>query len=346
MNTATKALLALLPFFPLVLASAAPEPGPASTKATPLETGVFRWRSSQPLVWAARTNQADPEVSIKDPTLVFHDGKWHMFATVRMRSGKVDTGYLSFSDFKDAGTATLHILGLHGEYYCAPQVFYFTPHRKWYLVYQLADKTRTPPFGPCFSTSATIDDPKAWTKPQPMITNAPAKPKWLDFWVICSGDKAHLFYTSLDGHMWRRETRISDFPFGWSEQTLAIQGDIFEASHTYKLKGQDQFLTLIEAQGRGNRYYKAYVAKGLAGPWRELAASQEKPFASSANVTQPFAWTASISHGELLRSSNDETLEVDPVHLRFVFQGASNEEYNRAYGAIPWRLGLLEQVAD
>ena len=36
-----------------------------------------------------------------------------------------------------------------------------------------------------------------------MVTNAPPEPKWLDFWVICDEQKAHLFYTSLDGRLWR-----------------------------------------------------------------------------------------------------------------------------------------------
>ena len=176
-----------------------------------------------------------------------------------------------------------------------------------------------------------------------MVTNAPAKPKWLDFWVICDQAKAHLFYTSLDGQMWRRETKKSDFPVGWSEPVLALRGDIFEASHTYKLKGRSEYLTIIEAQGGGRRYYKAYLAQRLEGPWRGLADSLAKPFAADANVQQEPEWTASISHGELLRAGVDETMEVDPARVRFVFQGASDQEYRgQSYGAIPWRLGILE----
>ncbi len=175
-----------------------------------------------------------------------------------------------------------------------------------------------------------------------MVTNAPPEPKWLDFWVICDSAKAHLFYTSLDGNMWRRETRLADFPFGWSEQKLAIHGDIFEASHTYKIKGRDEYLTVLEAQGDRRRYYKAYIADRLDGEWRGLADSREKPFAALSNVRQDSAWTANISHGELIRSGVDEHLEIDPGSMRFVFQGASDAEYRQNYGAIPWRLGILE----
>jgi len=176
-----------------------------------------------------------------------------------------------------------------------------------------------------------------------MVTNAPAKPKWLDFWVICDEKKAHLFYTSLDGHMWRRETSKSDFPFGWSEQELALRADIFEASHTYKLKDRNQYLTVIEAQGGGRRYYKAYLADRLEGPWNGLADTLVKPFAAHSNVEQEAEWTTNLSHGELIRAGVDEFMEVDPANLRFVFQGASDKEYRgQGYGGIPWRLGMIE----
>ncbi len=56
-------------------------------------------------------------------------------------------------------------------------------------------------------------------------------------------------------------------------------------------------------------------------------------------------WTDSISHGELLRSGIDEHLDVDPRDLQFLFQGVLEaDRQGKAYGAIPWRLGLLRSV--
>lgn len=334
----------LLIGFSAILAAAAQSPAEDAARA--LEDGLFSWKASGPLIDIGPGREAaDPHVSIKDPSFVFHEGRWHLFATVRMKSGRVDIEYLSFPDWKQAEGAPRHLLALHDQYYCAPQVFFFAPHGKWYLVYQLADKSRTPPFGPCFSTSGNLADPKSWTRPRPMVSHAPEKPKWLDFWVICDARKAHLFYTSLDGRMLRRETRKSDFPFGWSEEHVALRGDIFEASHTYKLKGREQYLTIVEAQADRRRYYKAYLADRLEGPWKPLADTLDKPLAAASNVRQASEWTANISHGELVRSGVDETMEVDPANLRFVFQGASDEEYRgHGYGGIPWRLGMLEMV--
>lgn len=330
----------------ICLLSALPVAGGQAAEIDAWQTGDFRWRSSGPLIDVANgLNAADPHVALKDPSVVLHEGRWHLFGTLRKKSGTVCMQYLSFTNWSEANSAARHEVTFTREYHCAPQVFYFTPHRRWYLIHQLADPARTPAFGPNFSTTTKLTDPKSWSPPQPMVTNAPPEPKWLDFWVICDDAKAHLFYTSLDGHMWRRETKLQDFPLGWSEQTLALKGDIFEASHTYKLSGRSQYLTVIEAQAPGRRYYKAYLADRLEGPWQPLADTLARPFAATENVSQTPPWTASISHGELLRAGVDERMEIEPSRLRFVFQGASEQDYRgTGYGGIPWRLGLLEQI--
>src|SRR5262249_14428512 len=91
---------------------------------------------------------------------------------------------------------------------------------------------------------------------------------------------------------------------------------------------------------------KAYLADRLDGEWKPLAASKENPFASSKNTAHSGThWTDSISHGELVRVGHDETLEVDPAKLQFLFQGVSDAaRKGKPYGEIPWRLGILEPV--
>src|SRR5262245_51050846 len=307
----------------------------------------FNWTTSDALIDVGVGKTApDPHVSIKDPSFIFHEGAWHLFTTVRMKSGRVDMEYLSFQDWNDANKAERHILNLHNQYNCAPQIFYFTPHKKWYMVYQRGDTNAAVKFGPCFSTTDKIGDPKSWTKPQMMITNFTTAPKWIDFWVICDDSKAYMFYTSNDGHMWRREAAKANFPYGWSDAELALKGDIFEASHTYRIKGTTQYLTVIEAIGNNRRYYKAYIANKLDGEWSSLGDTMEKSFAAAEkNVRQEKPWTTNISHGELVRSGIDENMEIDPAHLKFVYQGAADDEYRgRNYGQIPWRLGLLEEA--
>jgi hypothetical protein len=144
--------------------------------------------------------------------------------------------------------------------------------------------------------------------------------------------------------MWRSTAKLTDFPRGWGRPEVVLEGDIFEASHTYRLRGLDRFLTVVEAQGPGGRrYYKAYLADRLDGKWTPLAATREKPFAAPVNVRQEGKpWTESFSHGELLRAGTDERLEVEPGRLRFLFQGVSDaDRQGKPYGDIPWKLGLL-----
>ncbi len=329
----------------LTLAPAAP-PG-----RTPPLAGRWEWAVSPPLVSpAARPD--DPCFGVKDPSVVFFGGRWHLFCTIRSKKRARQIEYRSFADWKEAYRAAPHVLKLTEKDFCAPQVFYFSPQKRWYLVYQVVDNARRPNHYPVYSTSTDLADPGSWTKPVELFPTHPDNVReWIDFWVICDDARAHLFFTSLDGRLWRSETRKEDFPAKWSRPAVALRGDFFEAGHTYRLRGLDKYLTLVEAlDGKDSatcrRYYQAYLADRLDGPWRPLAASKERPFAGPAN-TRPrgAAWADSFSHGELLRAGHDEMLEVDPDNLRFVFQGVSDRaRAGKKYGEIPWRLGLLEPV--
>jgi len=308
--------------------------------------GEFRWTYGTPMLEARAVDGAE-FISVKDPSIVRDGDKWHLFCTVRGPKRTHAIVHSSFREFREANAAPRHILACHPGYFCAPQVFYFTPQKKWYLVCQAADPVwGEPAYRPAFSTTTNVGDPNSWVGLQPMFEKQPENVKaWLDFWVICDESKAHLFFTSLDGRMWRCETSLAQFPKGWSVPAVALTGDLFEASHTYRVKGRKQYLTLIEAQsGHGWRYYKAYLADKLEGPWQPLAAERDKAFASMRNVKPAGeAWTDVISHGELRRIGSDEKLEVDPANLRFVFQGVLDKDrQGKGYGAIPWKLGLLE----
>ncbi|MEK7686200.1 MAG: non-reducing end alpha-L-arabinofuranosidase family hydrolase [Verrucomicrobiota bacterium] len=344
-HLAVPLLIALIISTGMTPAKAA-EPAGQERAIDDLLAGRFNWTVSRPLLAPAQRPE-DTCQSVKDPTIVFHEGRWHLFCTIRSQKRTHQIEYLSFTDWKEADKATRHILKICDGYFCAPQVFCFTPHKKWYLLFQTSDKTRKLELQPAFSTTSTLGDPKSWSKPTLLFAEHPDNVKaWIDFWIICDDTRAHLFFTSLDGQMWRAETKLSAFPGGWDKPSVVLRGDIFEASYTYRLKGLDKFLTLVEAQNSGRRYYKAYLADTLDGEWRPLADTREKPFASPINVRDTgLDWTDSFSHGELLRSGCNENLEIDPANLRFLFQGVSDQERSgKKYGEIPWRLGILETV--
>jgi hypothetical protein len=247
-------------------------------------------------------------------------------------------------------SSTRHILKCRDGYFCAPQVFYFHPHEKWYLVYQVIQEERTPGLQPAYSTTDNLEDPTSWTQAELFFPEGPeGVSKWIDFWVICDDERAYLYFTSLDGHMWRMSTAIGDFPRNFGDYELALKADIFEASHTYRLMGMDRhkYITIVEAirnkPPKGRRYYVAYLAETLDGEWHKFASSEDKPFASFENVHQPEGrWTDYISHAELIRSGHDERMLVDPENFQLLFQGVTDgEAAGKKYGEIPWRLGLL-----
>ena len=329
----------IIPIF-LILVPLLGGPGNAIT----LLEGDFNWQITDPVLSPA-DRPDDPCYSVKDPTVVWYQDRWHLFCTIRSQKRTHQIEYVSFKNWEEAATAKRHILKINDGYFCAPQVFYFTPHRKWYLIHQTSEPSRKPSLQPAFSTTADIGDPDSWSKPTLLYKEHPKNVNaWIDFWIICDESKAHLFFTSLDGKMWRSETKLADFPFEWNEPAVVLRDDIFEASHTYRLKGLNTYLTVVEAQAEGRRYYKAYLAERLDGEWKPLAATRQKPFASPVNTKHRGEhWTDSFSHGEFLRSGHDERLEVDPINLRFLFQGVTDtRKSGKPYGEIPWQLGILE----
>jgi hypothetical protein len=319
-----------------------PATSSADDPLPPLLSPPYLWSLSRPLISPAN-HPADPCHAIKDPSVVFHDGKWHLFSTIRSQKRTHQIEYLAFADWQKADASPRHVLTLTDGYFCAPQVFFFTPHKKWYLVYQVANKDRKPQLQPAFSTTTDLADPASWSKPTLLFEKDPeGVTGWIDFWVICDATHARLFFTSLDGRMWRADTKLADFPHGWGKPQVVLKADIFEASHTYKVKDRESYFTFIEAQAGDRRYFKAYSAEKLDGEWKPLADTRDAPFAGAANIGKD-PWTDSVSHGELLRTGTDERMEVDPSDVRLVFQGVSDaDRKGKKYGDIPWRLGLLQ----
>ncbi len=309
------------------------------------------WEYSAPLIAPIKRSKNRSRAQ-KDPTVVRYDDRWHVFMTAKL-PGRSVIEYCSFRDWNEASQAEPTILGVSdSDYYCAPQVFFFEPQKKWYLIYQMGVPGQQKMWV-AYSATTDIADPKSWTRARPILDGGlkdPRKRGGLDYWIICDERKAYLFFTSLDGRMWRLWTSLEEFPRGFRDCTVALRGKIFEASHTYRIRGREQYLTIVEQNEGGRRYYKAFVAERLDGVWRPLADSAERPFAGAANIRPARGvgkWTDNVSHGELIRSGYDQTLTVDPADWQFLFQGCLDAEMRgRPYGQIPWRIGLLRPVRE
>lgn len=323
-----------------------------------------------PLKWKASGKLLSPKpddnhraLSVKDPTVVYYNGKWHVYATVA--NGGWSMQYFSFSDWSQAPDAIPTYIDVnpnftYQNYNCAPHLFYFTPQKKWYLVFQ------TQP--PKYCTTDDISKPETWTAPKPFFQGQPRtlQGQWIDFHCIADETHVYMFFTGDNGNFWRCRTKIEDFPNGFSDPELAIRdttANIFEGSITYKIKNSDYYITLIEGLGTA-RHYSAWISKDLNGEWTPLkgADSYDTPFAGLKNVTFEDGvtpWTREISHGEMLRDGYDEKMIIDPENLQFLFQGNDTTATQTAggrggrggrggggggYNSLPYRLGLLTAV--
>ena len=120
--------------------------------------------------------------------------------------------------------------------------------------------------------------------------------------------------------------------------------DMFEASNTYKIAGTDQYLTLIEAMGRGGRYFRAWTADRLEGPWKPVPGAPMNLFAGAENIRfDGRIWSEGVSHGELIRDGVDQMLSIDPCKpLEFLYQGLDlSPGKNYEYIVVPYRLGVI-----
>ncbi|MET7657130.1 non-reducing end alpha-L-arabinofuranosidase family hydrolase [Streptomyces sp. NPDC005486] len=324
---------------------------PATTRGALDATALpsrYSWSSSGQLI-APKPDSTHNIAGIKDPTVVQYNGKYHVFASTASSSG-YNLVYLNFSDWSQAGSATHHYLdrtAIGSGYRAAPQVFYNAPQRLWYLVYQTGNAS--------YSTNPDISNPNGWSAPRNFYSSMPdiirqniGNGYWVDMWVICDSANCYLFSSDDNGHLYRSQTTVGQFPNGFTNTVIALQDSknaLFEASNVYKVQGSNQYLLLVEAIGSdGRRYFRSWTAASLAGSWTQLAASESNPFARANNVSFPAgAWTRDVSHGEMIRAGYDQTLTIPACRLQYLYQGL-NPSAGGDYNLLPWRLGLLTQT--
>lgn len=331
------------------------EPDAASDQATTdASCGVptsFKWTSTGPVL--APVNDATHTLAaIKDPSIVYYNNAWHVFVSTVSAAGSYNMAYITFPDWDHVSSASFHYLDtnpLLQGYHAAPEVFFFTPQNKWYLIFQSGP--------PQYSTNTDIGNPAGWTRPanffsaEPdVVTQNKGTGGWLDFFLICDTANCFLFFSDDAGTFYRSQTAIGDFPNGFGNTVVVMKDPVastlFEASNVYRMKDTGKYLALVEAfdpTSNYHRYFRSWTADTLDGTWTPLQSTFAMPFAATNNVTFPDGrWTDDISHGEMLRAGYDETLTIDTCHLQYLYQGFDPKAPNDAgYNGIPWRLGLL-----
>jgi hypothetical protein len=307
-------------------------PGSGDAGQTASDDGGQTCALPTTLKWTGAGPLAQPKngsVAMKDFTHVIHNAQHIVyFTTFQSNWG---SGMMVFKDWPDAAAAPQ----TQTSFGVAPTLFYFTPKQIWVLAYQ---------WGPhkfSYRTSADPTDPNGWSGEKSLYNTAlPSGGTGpIDQTVICDSAKCYLYYAGDNGHIYKSSMPIANFPGEFSAaQDSGIVGtaqNLFEAVQVYKLKGSDKYLMIVEAQG-GARYFRAWTATSLDGPWTLLS----DDFAVKKNVTLSPNWTNDISHGDIVRSNPDETFTIDPCNLQFVFQGR-DPSVNTDYGKLPYRLGLI-----
>ena len=314
--------------------SAPAEPGKASLLSN-------RWQVGPPILLPGPRGSFD-ETAVKDPSVVFFAGRWHVFYTARGK-GQYATGYVSAPRLEELGRARRHELrtvrGTTDRYGCAPQVFYFAPQNKWYLIFQ----TRDAHYQPAFCTTTTIDQPQSWSNPLPLAAKAD-RAKWIDFWVICDESTAYLFFTRDHRDVCVLTTDIGKFPDGWKDRRRVF-GPVHEAVHVYQAQGLGQYHMLYETLVPGTQKLRRFglaTAEHLMGPWKRVS----DDFATRQQLVFPpgsLRWTDEVSHGELIRVGYDQQLVYDPQDTTFLIQGLLTDEHRGLYPGLRWKLGLLQK---
>jgi endo-1,4-beta-xylanase len=309
----------------------------------------FSWTSTGPLI-SAKNDSTHNMIAVKDPSTVYYNGQYIVYASSVNSAGNYGMEYLHFTNWSTAGAATPYFMdsnpNIGSGYHTAPQVFYFAPQNKWYLIFQSGQ--------PQYSTNSDPTQPQNWTAPKNFFASQPSSvSNWIDFWIISDSSNVYLFFCGDNGNFYRSSTSLANFPNGFNTQVIVYtdsEFNLFEADNVYTVEQTGTYLADVECIGSdGHRFFRALTASTLGGTWTPLGntASLNTPFLGAHNVTFQSGvsnWTSDFSSGGAVIDGYDSTDSINLNNLTFLYQGdVSNSD---SYNLIPWQLALVTSKAN
>jgi len=308
----------------------------------------FSWTSTGPLI-SPKNDSTHNMIAVKDPSTVYYNGQYIVYASSVNSAGNYGMEYLNFTNWSSAGAATPYFMdntpGFSG-YHTAPQVFYFAPQKKWYLIFQSGQ--------PQYSTNSDPTKPQNWTTPTNFFASQPSSvSNWIDFWIISDSSNVYLFFAGDNGNFYRSSTTLANFPNGFNTPVIVYtdsEFNLFEADNVYTVEQTGTYLADIECIGSdGHRFFRALTAPTLGGTWTALGntANLNTPFLGAHNVTFQSgvsSWTSDFSSGGAVIDGYDSTDSINLNNLSFLYQG--DVPNSDSYNLIPWQLALVTSKAN